>query len=75
MKPIIVTQQYSDNAIVVWINPTNPKVPGTGAHERWKRHVVGKSIGWHLDYGMLRGDFKWNLQRGYVAVVQPGWPA
>jgi len=49
----------------------NPKRAGTAAHERFKRYVVGRTVGEAMSGpdGVTRDDVKHDLSRGYIEVA------
>ena len=55
----------TDDRVITAVVP-NPKKPGSASHERFSKYRVGMTISEALAAGLMPGDIKWDLERGFI---------
>lgn len=69
-RPIAATvssrEATTDARVIRILSETNPKRPGTSAHERFAKYRDGMTVAEFLRAGGTRGDISWDTERGFV---------
>lgn len=64
--PVIAAPPTPAERRVAWVTPTNPRQPGTVAHQRWRDIKVGRTVAQLRIRGITRRDLRKAERRGWL---------
>lgn len=56
----------TDTRVIRILAETNPKRPGTSAHERFAKYRDGMTVAQFIAAGGTRGDISWDTERSFI---------
>ena len=60
---------FADDVQIEYVAQANPKRKGSKAWARYNRYKSARTKREMFDLGGTKGDFKWDLNKGYVRVL------
>lgn len=69
-RPTVTRPEEPDTRRILWVNPTNPRQPGTQANLRWAWFQVGRSVGQLRVRGVKRRDIRKAADMGWIKLEE-----